>query len=102
MTTSSVPASSTLLAAVLHGAALGGLVAAAVLTRAQLRGWLVSAPWAVTAAWSLLGAVVGRPSSSCAWFSDVAQRSISRADSLASGGLFAVAMSSRRRSSSAR
>lgn len=59
MTTTSLPAPSPLLAAVLHGAALGGLVAAVVLTRARLRGWYVAEPWAVTAAWSLLGAVVG-------------------------------------------
>lgn len=59
MTTISLLASSTLLASVLHGAALGGLAAAAVLTRAHMRGWVVSAPWAVTAAWSLLGAALG-------------------------------------------
>lgn len=58
MTTTFLSASSTLLTAVLHGAALGGLVAAAVLSRARLRGWAVSEPWAITAAWSLLGAVV--------------------------------------------
>jgi hypothetical protein len=45
--------------AVLQGAGLGGLVAAAVLTRARLRGWPVSAPWAITAVWSLLGAAIG-------------------------------------------
>lgn len=59
MTTTFVSASSPLLAAVLHGAALGGLIAAAVLTRARLRGWVVAEPWAITAAWSLLGAAIG-------------------------------------------
>lgn len=59
MTTTSLPAVSPLLAAVLHGAALGGLAAAVVLTRARLRGWDVSEPWAITAAWTLLGAMVG-------------------------------------------
>lgn len=59
MTTTFLVASSPLLAAVLHGAALGGLAAAVVLTRARLRGWEVSEPWAITAAWSLLGAVAG-------------------------------------------
>lgn len=59
MTTTSLSASSSLLAAVLHGAALGGLVAAAVLTRARVRRWAVPEPWAITAAWSLLGAVTG-------------------------------------------
>lgn len=59
MTTTDLPASSALLSAVLHGAALGGLVAAAVLTHARTRGWTVSEPWAITAAWSLLGAAIG-------------------------------------------
>lgn len=59
MTTTFLSASSSLLAAVLHGAALGGLIAAAVLTRARLRGWAVSKPWAISAAWSLLGAAIG-------------------------------------------
>lgn len=59
MTTTSLSASSSLLAAVLHGAALGGLVAAVVLTRARVRRWAVTEPWAITAAWSLLGAVTG-------------------------------------------
>jgi len=45
--------------AVLHGAAIGGLTAAAVLTRARLRGLLISEPLAITAAWSLLGATTG-------------------------------------------
>lgn len=58
MTTTSLP-TSPLLAAVLHGAALGGLAAAVVLTRARLRGWNVTEPWAITAAWSLLGAAIG-------------------------------------------
>ena len=51
MTTTSLSASS-LLAAVVHGEALGGLVAAVVLRA-------VTEPWAITAAWSLLGAVTG-------------------------------------------
>lgn len=59
MTTTSFSVSSSLLTAMLHGAALGGLIAAAVLTHARLRGWLISEPWAITAAWSLLGAVSG-------------------------------------------
>lgn len=59
MTTTSLSASSSLLAAVLHGAALGGLIAAAVLTRARMRRWAVDEPWAITAAWSLLGALTG-------------------------------------------
>ncbi len=59
MTTTSLSAPSSLLAAVLHGAALGGLVAAAVLTRARMRRRAVREPWAITAAWSLLGAVIG-------------------------------------------
>lgn len=59
MTTTFLSASSPLLAAVLHGAALGGLIAAAVLTRARLLGWAVAEPWAITAAWSLIGATIG-------------------------------------------
>lgn len=59
MTTTSLAVSSPVLAAVLHGAAVGGLAAAGVLTRARLRGWDVAEPWAITAAWSLLGAAVG-------------------------------------------
>lgn len=59
MTTTSLTASTPILAALLHGAALGGLAAAVVLTRARLRGWDVSEPWAITAAWSLLGATIG-------------------------------------------
>lgn len=56
MTTTFLSVSSSLLSAV-DGAAVGGLSAAAVLTRARMRGWTVSEPWAITAAWSLLGAV---------------------------------------------
>lgn len=59
MTTTCLPASFSLLTAVLHGAALGGLLAATVLTRARLRGWAVAELWAITAAWSLLGAALG-------------------------------------------
>ena len=59
MTTTLLSASSALLAGVLHGAALGGLISAAVLTRSRLRGWTVSEPWAITAVWSLLGGSVG-------------------------------------------
>lgn len=59
MTTTSLTASTPILAALLHGAALGGLAAALVLTRARLRSWDVSEPWAITAAWSLLGAAIG-------------------------------------------
>lgn len=58
MTTTDLPAPSSLVTAVLHGAALGGLIAAAVVTRARLRGWEVGQPWATTAAWSLLGAAM--------------------------------------------
>lgn len=58
MTTIVLSASSSLLTGLLHGAALGGLIAAAVLTRARMLGWSVTEPWAITAAWSLLGAVV--------------------------------------------
>ena len=58
MTTAFLSASSSVLTAMLHGAALGGLVAAAALTRARMRGWSVTEPWAITAAWSLLGAGV--------------------------------------------
>lgn len=59
MTATDLSTSTPLLTALLHGAALGGLLAAAVLTRARLRGWIVAEPWAVTAAWSLLGAASG-------------------------------------------
>lgn len=55
MTTTYLPTSFALLTAVLHGAALGGVIAAAVLTRARLHGWRVAEPWAITAAWSLVG-----------------------------------------------
>lgn len=58
MTTTCLPAASPLLIAVLHGSAMGGLIAAAVLTYARARGWTVTEPWAITAAWSLLGAGV--------------------------------------------
>lgn len=59
MTSTFLNASSPLLGAVLHGAGLGGLIAAAVLTRARLLGWTIDEPWGVTAAWSLLGALAG-------------------------------------------
>lgn len=59
MTSTFLIASSPLLGAVLHGAGLGGLLGAAVLTRARLRGWTIDEPWGVTAAWSLLGALTG-------------------------------------------
>lgn len=58
MTTTCLSSSPSLLIAVLHGAALGGVAAAIVLTRARLRRWRIGEPWAVTAAWSLLGSVV--------------------------------------------
>lgn len=51
MTSTFLNASSPLLGAVLHGAGLGGLIAAAVLTRARLLGWTIDEPWGVTAAW---------------------------------------------------
>lgn len=57
MTTTYLPVTAPLLTAALHGAA-GGLIAAAVLTRARLRDWTVPEPWAITAAWSLLGAAI--------------------------------------------
>lgn len=57
MTTTCPSSSASLLTAVLHGAALGGAAAAIVLTRARLRGWPIAEPWAITAAWSLLGSV---------------------------------------------
>jgi hypothetical protein len=58
-TTTCLPASSSVLLAVLHGAALGGVITAAVLIRARLRGRDVAEPLAITAAWSLLGAGAG-------------------------------------------
>ena len=58
MTTTCPSSSSSLLIAVLHGAALGGVAAAIALTRARWRGWRIGEPWAVTAAWSLLGSLV--------------------------------------------
>lgn len=58
MTTTYLPVTAPLLTAALHGAAVGGLIAAAVLTRARLRDWTVPEPWAITAAWSLLGAAI--------------------------------------------
>ncbi len=66
MTSTFLITSSPLLGAVLHGAGLGGLFAAAVLTRARLRGWTIDEPWGATA-WSLLGAfLVARSSRSSA------------------------------------
>jgi len=56
MTSTSLLATCPLLTVVLHGAAIGGLIAAGVLTRARVRGWTVTEPWAITAAWSLAGA----------------------------------------------
>jgi hypothetical protein len=44
-----------LLALVLQGMAAGALIGSVVLCRARLRGLHVE-PWAVTAAWSVLGA----------------------------------------------
>lgn len=58
MTSTYLSASTPLLSTLLHGTGLGGLAAAAVLTRARLHHWNVSEPWAITAAWSLLGAGV--------------------------------------------
>lgn len=58
MTTTCLSSSPSLLIAVLHGATLGGVAAAVVLTRARLRGWQIAEPWAGTAAWTLLGSVV--------------------------------------------
>lgn len=46
------------LALVLQGAALGALVGSVVLCRARVRGMRLEA-WAVTAAWSTLGAGIG-------------------------------------------
>lgn len=51
-----LPSSLPLLGPVLQGAAVGSLVAAAVLVRAWRRRLGIE-PWAVTAAWSLLGAL---------------------------------------------
>lgn len=59
MTTTYVPASSALLDAVLHGAALGGLIAAAVLTWARLGGWRIAEPWPSARRGSLVGGVTG-------------------------------------------
>ena len=52
---SQLPLSLPLLAIVLQGAAAGALVGSAVLCRARRRGLQVE-PWAITAAWSTLGA----------------------------------------------
>lgn len=52
---SQLPLSIPLLTIVLQGAATGALAGSAVLCRAHRRGLHVE-PWAVTAAWSLLGA----------------------------------------------
>jgi hypothetical protein len=60
MTTIYLPAALSFVTAVLHGAAVGGVIAAGVLTRARLRGWNVAEPWAITAAWSLAGAAASR------------------------------------------
>jgi hypothetical protein len=51
-----LPSSLPLVAPVLQGAAVGSVIAAAVLVRAW-RGRLRIEPWAVTSAWSLLGAL---------------------------------------------
>lgn len=56
-TISHLPLSLPLLTIVLQGAAGGALTGSAVLCRARLRGLHVE-PWAVTAAWSALGASV--------------------------------------------
>ena len=52
-----LPPSLPLLSHVLQGAATGALIGSPVLCRARLRGLHVE-PWAVTAAWSALGASV--------------------------------------------
>lgn len=52
---SHLPLSLPLLSIVLQGAAVGVLVGSIVLCRAHFRGLHVE-PWAVTAAWSVLGA----------------------------------------------
>lgn len=52
-----LPSSLSAIRVVLQGAGLGSLIAAGVLVRARLRGLEVQ-PWAVTATWSLLGAMV--------------------------------------------
>jgi len=54
-TIAQLPLSLPLLTIVLQGAAGGALVGSAILGRARLRGWRVE-PWAITAAWSVLGA----------------------------------------------
>lgn len=54
---SQLPLSLPLLTLVLQGAAAGALIGSAVLFRARLHGLHVE-PWAVTAAWSVLGASV--------------------------------------------
>lgn len=54
---SQLPLSLPLLTVVLQGSAAGALVGSAVLCRPRLRGLHVE-PWAVTAAWSALGACV--------------------------------------------
>lgn len=51
---SQLPLSLPLLTIVLQGAAAGALIGSAVLCRARLCGLHVE-PWAVTAAWSVLG-----------------------------------------------
>jgi len=52
-----LPSFFTLLGPVLQGAGIGSLLAAAVLLRAFRRRLQVT-PWAVTAAWSLVGAAI--------------------------------------------
>jgi hypothetical protein len=52
---SQLPLSLPLLTIVLQGAAAGALVGSAALCRARVRSLHVE-PWAVTAAWSVLGA----------------------------------------------
>lgn len=54
---SQLPLSLPLLTIVLQGAAAGALLGSAVLCRARRRGLRVE-PWAITAAWSVLGACV--------------------------------------------
>jgi hypothetical protein len=54
---SQLPLSLPLLTVLLQGAAAGALVGSAVLFRARLHGLHVE-PWAVTAAWSVLGTSV--------------------------------------------
>lgn len=50
-----IPASVPALGLILQGAAIGALIGSAVLCRARKLGLHVE-PWAVTAAWSILGA----------------------------------------------